>query len=378
MRSDVSRSRMLVRLEAEAQTAPTQLESDCKRGERAVYLARLGRFSEGSMVVDQLRKKYSGRPNVEVTVWLNLAEGLLEYFSNMGVSATDRVRRAHALSTSAGLTKMQAISAAWLAQFDYAALDFDAMLDHVSEALRTADSQHHAALSRANLVVAQALHLARRFDLAQNWYRKSRHHAMAEHDDVTISALLHNMSWLRMSEMRQTVLSGIGPPLSGREVLPIAESNEFFDRLTGDFSWQSLKPILRAQILSLQCNWPDAMRLYSEHFGNANLATRLQANLYADKAWCHIKMGQFEEARVCADQALDSLSDKTQVDERAATHSRLAQVFGTLGKKEESTKHLELASEAWQSYGQLQSHIASVVEYLNFANPEKSDYSNSN
>jgi tetratricopeptide (TPR) repeat protein len=124
------------------------------------------------------------------------------------------------------------------------------------------------------------------------------------------------MSWLQMSEMRQTVLSGLGPPLSGRDALPIAESNEFFDQLVGDSSWYSLKPILKAQILSLQCNWPEAVRLYSENFDSMKLADRLQANLQADRAWCHAQAGQFDEARICADQALRSLSDGTQIDSR--------------------------------------------------------------
>lgn len=361
MPDEVKPSRMLLRLEAEITSAATPQQADCKRAERAAYLSRLGRFEEARDVVNELRQRYNNHPQVEVSAWINLAEGLTEYFRNVGVSGTDRVQRAYALSRAAGLQQMRALCAAWLAQWDYALLDMDSLSHHVVEALQFAHPQQHAALSRVSLVVAQALHLAGRSDLAQVWYRKSREHATADHDDVTISALMHNMAWLRMFELRQAVLSGIGGVHPGRVALISAESNAHFDQMVGDSSWQSLKPILRAQILSLQGDAADALKLYEGHLAGTKSAVRLQANLWADKAWCYAHLNRFVEARDCADIAQRSLCEETQIDDRAAAHSRLAQVFAAIGEESEHSKHIQHALNAWLAYTLLQTKIIELL-----------------
>jgi tetratricopeptide (TPR) repeat protein len=357
MDNKIRQPRMLLSLQAEIANAPSALIADCKRAECAAYLSRLGRFDEARIAIDDLRGRYDHYPHIEVSIWINLAEGLLGYFSNLGISATDRVRRAYVLSTSAGLWQMQALCAAWLAQLDYVILDVDALSSHLNEAIKKADSKNHAALSRASLVAAQALHLARRFDLAQVWYKKSREHAMSDRDDATISALMHNMAWLRMYEMRQTVLGGAGVTLQDRGVLATAESNAHLNELVGDASWPELKPLLRAQILSLQCDPHGAAILYREHLTDAKPAARLQVNVMADRAWCHVQLEELDQARICAGLALDGLVSETQLDERAPAHSRLAQVFSALGNVSESRRHLELASDAWASYVLIQSKI---------------------
>jgi len=52
--------------------------------------------------------------------------------------------------------------------------------------------------------------------------------------------------------MRQAVLTGKGDPNVVRYALLNAASTENLDQLTRDSIWQELKPILRAQILSLR------------------------------------------------------------------------------------------------------------------------------
>jgi hypothetical protein len=190
--------------------------------------------------------------------------------------------------------------------------------------------------------------------LAQIWNRRAKDHATADGDDATISALMHNMAWLHMMTLRQVVLTGRGDPHAGTHALMSAESNEHFDAMVGDSSWQELKPILRAQIVSLQGDASQAIALYTEHLDKMKTVSRLQANLLADKAWCHVQLGQLSEARSSADVAVTSLIDETQLDDRAATHSRLAQVFGSLGADQEQLRHEQLATEAWKEYESVQ------------------------
>lgn len=351
-------SRLQMRLEAGIRNASSLFEADCLRAERAGYLARIGQFEEVRIELAALHERYDPRPNVEMSAWLNLVEGLMIYFSAVGSPANDKVKRCLALSTAAGLAPLQAISSAWLAQFDYVRVDIDSMAHNVRISLMMASPEHHSARSRASLVVAQALHVAGRLDLALAWYKKSRDHAVFEGDDATTSALMHNMGWLRMMALRQSVLSGRAFA-GGEYALMSSESTSRFDILTGDNSWNSLKPILRAQVLSLQGDHSEALELYENCLSaiESEGTLRLQANLLADKAWCAILVGKIDLARECARLALDQIKPAMHIDDRAAAHSRLAQVFARLGDIEGERYQLQMAGEYWRKHESLQAKI---------------------
>jgi tetratricopeptide (TPR) repeat protein len=359
-------SRLLLRLEAEIGAAKSVLEADCLRAERAGYLARLGRFEEVQQELADLHGRYDLRPNAAVSAWLNFVEGLTVYFSATGVPTTDKLKRSFALSSAVGLLSLQSLSAAWLAQFDYVRVDIDSMASNIRKSLKTAKPDHHSARSRAALVVAQALHLAGRQDLALPWYRIAREHAVADGDDATISALMHNMGWLRMMALRQTVLSG-NPTVSGGEhALMNAESTNHFDLLVGDISWSYLKPILRAQILSLQGRFVDALELYERNLtaSDSEGTSRLQANLLADKAWCLAKAGQVVPAAECARSASERIGADTHADDLAAAHSRLAQVFALLSNADGAAHHAAMATETWRNHESLQERIVLLLGKL--------------
>jgi tetratricopeptide (TPR) repeat protein len=359
-------SRLLLRLEAGIASAKSMLEADCLRAERAGYLARLGRFEEVQAELAALHERYDVRPNVEISAWVNLVEGLAAYFSAVGAPATDKLKRSFALSFAAGLHPLVALSSAWLAQFDYMRVDMDSMATNVRRSLQTAGTGHHSARSRTTLVVAQALHLAGRADLAFPWYRRAREHALADGDDATTSALMHNMGWLRMMVLRQAVLSGKSIGLGGEHALMNAESTSHFDILRADGSWDSLKPILRAQILSLQGEFNEALALYERHLRAAEFAgtARLQASLLADKAWCLAKTGQFSSALECALLASANIGPDTHTDDLAAAHSRLAQVFSLLSDAEGERLQIQMAGAAWRIHEALQAHIVELLGTL--------------
>ena len=373
-------SRMELRLGAQISAARSLTEADCRRAELAAYLARLGRFDEARVALDYLRQNAHRQPRAELSAWIHLAEGLFAYFSNVGLSQADGVQRAYALCSAVGLDELRATCAAWLAQWAYVRVDMTALANHVREALQLATPTNHSARSRASLVAAQALHLAARPDLALWWYRRARDHAIAEHDDVTVSALMHNMAWIRMLLLRQAILSGRGETSAGRHALMNAESTTHFDQMLGDSSWQELKPILRAQILSLQGEASQGLALYEEHLIELTSAARLQANLLADKGWCHVQLGQLDAGRNCAAQALLSLEHATDADDRAAAHGRLAQIFFALGEVGKATSHTDMASTAWAIHEAVQAsalRLLSSLDEYGRATPKTPPYSTS-
>jgi tetratricopeptide (TPR) repeat protein len=281
----------------------------------------------------------------------------------MDPAARDKVLRSHALSTAAGLTPMRALSAAWLAHLDYARLDVEAMTRHVRQALELANQEQHSIQSRSGLVIAQALHLAGRYDLALPWYNRARRHAIQDGDDATVGAVLHNMAWLHMSTVRQATFVGRVGSSESEHVLTSAESTKNFDELFGVSSLADLEPILRAQVLSLKGRADDALRLYERHLMRAGFrgALRLRANLLADQAWCRAQGGDIARAMDDALEAASSLHAETQVDDLAAAHSRLAQTFLALGQSAIAEMHRDYAAIAWLSFSDLQVRVVELL-----------------
>lgn len=358
-------SRLLTRLDAEIATERNPLRADLLRAERAAYLARQGQADEAKTEIAALHQRYDGRPNFEMSAWVSLAESLVNFLSDMGPLGHDKMRRAHALSKAGGLLKVQALSAAWMAHMEYSRLDINSMAQYLREALKLAQADHHAARSRASLVVAQALHLAGQMPLAAPWYKRARDHAVAEGDEATTSALMHNMSWLRMHTLRQAKMRGSDADSAGLHALLGIESTVGYDHLQGLSTLQALKPILKAQILALEGNAAQALLLFDKHLSSQpDGMARLECILIADRAWCLVQLGRTDDAKDAAAVAESRFLETTQVDDRAATHSRLAQVFGALGNSEKELLHQTLASQYWHEFEQLQKQITSQLGNL--------------
>lgn len=359
----VKQSRLLSRLDVEIAAARTATEADCKRAERACYLARTGRIAEAQAVVDQLHQRYGQRPHIEVSVWVHLAEGLIGHFSEVDPSSRQKIQRAKALCFASGLARMQGLTCAWLASMEYSRHNFDGMFAEVEGALSFAARDNHSVRARVALVVARAVHLAGRVDLARPWYDRVRIHTLPDGDDATTSALMHGMASLHGALLRQSAMGGLAIVRESETALISAESNRRYDELNRVVSLPALEPLLRAQIHSLKGNFTEAARLYEQHLGALSMrgTLRLQSDLISDRAWCWVNLGMHERALVDANAALDQFVEDTQIDDRAATHSRVSQVFKVLGDADRAEHHAEQARQAWKAFGSLQ---ASVLKQL--------------
>ncbi len=357
-------SRLEIRLEAEISNAQSVLDADCKRAELAAYHVRLGRVAEVERTLRDLRQRYKVHPNVAISAWLNLVEGLVGHFGDMDAGARDKILRAHALSSAAGLVPMKALSAAWLAHFDYAVLDIEAASAHVRSSIACSNVNDDSVRSRASLVIAQILHLAGRYDVAKPWYIKARFHANRDGDNATIGAVLSNMTWLHMSNFRQTYfLKDIILP-HDLNILLSAESARNFDRLFNVNTFANLEPVLRAQIFSLRGQWIEALALYDSYFSSATSksAFRFSAILLADQAWCRLQVGNKSRVREDALVVIQHLHQSIQIDECAATHSRLFEIFSEVEYFDEMKRHRELAKSSWGIFLALQKRIIELFE----------------
>lgn len=358
-------SRLLVRLDSQIAAATLAFDADCLIAERACYRARQGRIEEALQVATTLRERYLHRPNAVISTWTNLVEGLCSHFDDMGEMARDKFRRAHAMSAAPPVSHLHLLCAAWLAHVDYTHHDAVAMAQHAREALQFAAPDDHAVRSRASLVVAQVLHLGSGLDRAEPWYGVAHRHALAEGDDLTIAALIHNRAGLQLSRLGEAALQMNGSAAVAQALSELA-SSQSYDRLIGAASQSTIAPLIQAQILCLRGDAAAALSLFESHIGSAadgGLA-RMAAPILADQAWCRAQLGQTDAARADAQAALASLVAKTHVDDRAATHSRVAEVLRALGDGTAADHHAGLAAEHWQAFERLKEQMAGELDGL--------------
>ncbi len=242
-------SRLLTQLAARIAAARDPVEAACLRAQRGIYLARQGKHNEAQSTVDAIRAEFGSRPNAEVTAWISLVEALIHFYSQPGPKALDRLRRAHALSRAMNHPLLVPLCAAWLAHIEFNASRMEPMLQYAVEALRLAQPEHHAALARVSLVIADAYHYAGRFDLAKPWYAAVREHALADGDDAMISAMLHNVAALRANQVRLADAFLDPQPEEARRALLELDSTSHYDLGIGTLSLALLIPLVRAQML---------------------------------------------------------------------------------------------------------------------------------
>lgn len=361
------KSRYLTLADEQMEVASTPVERARVEARKATYLARQGERHGAMEIVARLRRQYSQSPDATVSAFLHLTEGLLDFFEDLSPAASAKILRALALASAAKIARVEALSAAWLAHLAFSAHRLGDLRANLVRSFATASEDDHDALSRASSVCAVSLHLAGDVQGAKRWYRAARLHGLEVGDDATVSSCLHNFVAMSAMNLRQAVLTGVG---RGREdfdlLLSGAQSAANYDELIGAVSLDKLLPTVRAYVHSLTGEPVNALLLY----GKEALAARAQGMermapwFLADMSWCQLRVGSGEESQRLAQEAEESLkaSQGVQVDDLAAAHSRLSDVFGELGDADRSALHATAAQEAWSRFQCIQEELLSIMK----------------
>lgn len=356
------KSRLLRQLDRDIAAAFSPVQAACLRAKRATLLARHGALDEARTELTVLHQMAFQHPHPEIGAWLHLAEGLMTYFTDIGSSAYEKIQRAQTIARQIDLPEVESLAAGWLAHLAYVRHELPATLAHARECLDRAPADMAAARGRAHLVMGLAWHHAGREDRAQPWYQRARAYALQDGDDAAVSALMFNLAVMRISQLRRTALSSTAR--QAPELMLSIDSVQHYDDAVGAQGLAELTPLMRAQLMALRGEFAEAAALYEEHLPLAisrGLA-RLGSSLLSDLAWCRLQSGQTEMAAKLAAEAEIELDPSCELDDRAATHTRLAQIYQALGQTEAAQRHLALATRTWAEFSQEQAAWSRALE----------------
>ena len=347
------KNRLLSRVEAEIAAATHQTQSACARARRALLLARHGRLEQARSELTGLHQLAFQHPHPELGAWLHFAEGLMSYYTDFSSSAHEKIARAQQIARAASLPALEALCAAWLAQLAYVRHASEEMLRQAELCDRLAALDDHGARYRLCTVMGLAHQYADLNEPAQAWFSQARRHALIDGDDASVSALMYNMAEMRTAQARRASLVAALAAVSGGQGLLLgADSIKHYDAAMGGSVMPDLTPLLRAQILVVEGDFAQALALYEAHLPQAMASglARLGSSLLADLAWCRVNLGQADHGLLQARESEFELDAHCDVDDRAATHSRLAQVYAALGQTEAAAQQAAQAQAEWQEF----------------------------
>jgi tetratricopeptide (TPR) repeat protein len=352
-------SRLLQRLDAQIAAARDPVALACLRAERAGFLGRQGQMELARAELQAIQREFARDPHVAVSAWLALAEGQIDHYSELGAAAHDRFNRARALAAAAQLKPLQALAAAWLAHTEDIRMRFDRMAPLCAESLRLAPPDYHTARWRVCLTVATCYHFGGREDVAARWYAAARHHAMADGDEVAVSALMYNLAAFRSDRIRTVSLYEPEAQERAASVMIGAESAQQFDAVIGLQSLDWLVPVLQAHLHVVDGRYEQALAMFDEHVPRSasQWRERMQPAVAADRAWCLLNLGQVDAAREEAANAVAGFDAPCDIDDRARAHGRLAQVFTALGDAEAAARHAEAGRRDYEGQCQIQARL---------------------
>jgi hypothetical protein len=358
-----SSSRLLARLDAALAANHDGPASDCVRAERAIYLARLGEVDAAATELAVVRGRYSGRPPATVACWLSLAEGLTQYFREATFAPREKLLRAQAMAASFRYAEVEALSSAWIAQLDLSALRLEDMATNLRKALSLGNS-FTPANTRSQLVIAQAMHFAGDMETANPWYQAARASAISDGDDLSIDAVVYNMAWYGLSNLRQSVLGKGLLPDSNRFLALAEQSLRSYDEFLGVKAFASLHPMLRAQIASLMGDAEAASKEYDRSLGQVGLGglERWNSLFLADAAWAKARKSELEAAAALAARSEQALNAQIQLDELAPALSVLTNVFAFLRDESKVRQYSMKAEEKWRELESVQARLMTAMK----------------
>jgi hypothetical protein len=204
---------------------------------------------------------------------------------------------------------------------------------------------------------------------SQPWYAQARHHALAEDDRPTLSALNHNLAWHRALHAVQASLWGEGHEAEARHALTSAEATLQFDTCRGVLTLPSSIQVARALAYSVLGDYPQALAIYEAHAPQADAQGLLPLRpvILADMAWCCHHLGHQHLAHHYVQASVAALGLGRHADDLALAHGRLAQVLRRLEQPKRAASHTRRGRLNLLAHRRVQSQVLVLLERIDSA-----------
>jgi tetratricopeptide (TPR) repeat protein len=355
-------SRGLERLDATLSTTQSPHQRRILMVKKACLYARLGVIDQASAALRSVRDPTAAY-DPRLSAWMMFCEGLIEHFASLGEKALSGFKRAQAVSISVGDTELAALAAAWVAAAEVIAGNLEAVPPSLLQAFSLADERNHSALSRACLAVADLLVLSGQASEARPWFQRARHHAVEDGDIAMQHVGLFNDAAARVSSV---VLADCRNAATERDILLASlavDSASNLDRGLGLSHLTSMAPLLRAEVLMVQRRWDEAIGLFDAFLADTSVRThdRLRPKYLAERAYCHAKLGERNQALHDLDLALKSVEACTDADDRLVLYARAAAVSAYAGRSDVAQQHEQAAARCEQAFLEHQAKLRDML-----------------
>lgn len=358
-------SRLLDSLLDQAQTAPDRVEWARAVCRAASHMARSGQPEHALATIGKVREEFGPGLHPEVASWLMLAEGI-QHFTLLEMRASyDRIQRAYGLAVAFKFEKIIPACGAWMATLEFNYGKHPEMVKHLLQVFELALPTDYQALGRATLVAATALHICGDFASARPWYDRSRWHASREGDEATLGAGIFNMAIVRMVEVR--LADAFDAPVSTDTIRAATEAagSLTYDHITGNSSQEPWRAMLLGQKLMAERKFTEALEVIERIAIESTTQDRKTAGLtLADQAWCHLQIGNKNEANLAARSALAYVQGNPDREDRAYILGRVAQVSAATELNHSALIPKELAYEALSEYRRYQKDFRDLLAAL--------------
>jgi len=330
---------------------------------KAGRLARFSCLPEAFLMVKELRAK-----NVEydpqLSGWILLAEGLIEHFERLdNAKSKDKYNRAFLVGQMVDDHELASIAAAWMAHCELVSGQVKEAAEHIVSAFNWSDVSGSEARGRACMVLGDAFNWAGQTELARNWYRSARDHAIRDGDIAMQNVMLFNGATFGVNNL--TLQDCFNPVTADslKRVEMDAASAANLNNALGIQSLSSLIPMMQAELLIIKGKWSEAINIMSANIDFAALdgQKRLLPKFLAQRAWCHANLGDFENSTKFSRASLDLISDCKDLDDLTVLHCRLSSVGRLIKDSEMEIKNKSYAVEYSRKFKIQQIEILEIL-----------------
>ena len=326
-------SRIIDNLDSQIRNCQSNAERNVLLAKKAFALARHSLILESRQIIRDLRsinQNYEAR----LSAWIMFAEGIIEHSETYDLQKSrDRIIRAHLVGQAANDPTLAGTAAAWLADLDFLYGRYRDSADYLDKAFAWSKAQDSEARARASMVLGAAFYFCGDIAKGKHWIQAARSHAVASGDIAMQNIILFNNSALDVS--RLTLLDCIGGVDESelRFALMSAQSVSNLNTALGIANQPSMIPVQRAELLTIQREWSEAISIFDAHIESIRLQGQSKwiSKYIAHRSWCKANIGDTLGAKSDIGTAIDGAVSGTDPDDLYILHLRVARSADMIG-----------------------------------------------